>query len=154
MNDIRDTARRAVAALQRRETLRIAAPAAGALVIVGVLLGVFLPGGSDSEPGGQTGQTVDIADRTTETTVETTGETTADHRDHGRDHGRGDRRRRCAGRRYVARFDRDCGCDRPGYLIVRADGGRGRNRRPARPARPTAVPMPKTRSKPRRACGG
>ena len=50
--------------LRRRETLRIGAPAAAAVVVVGVLLGVFLTGGS--EPDGSTGQSVDIADSTAE----------------------------------------------------------------------------------------
>ena len=57
---------RVAAVLRRRETLRIGAPAAAAVVIVGVLLGVFLTGGSD--PDGSTGQSVDIEDRTAEST--------------------------------------------------------------------------------------
>ena len=58
---------RVAAALRRRETLRIAAPAGVAVVVVGVLLGVFLTGG-DEQDG--TGQSVDIADRTAESTVD------------------------------------------------------------------------------------
>ena len=61
---------RVAAVLRRRETLRIAAPAGAAVVIVGVLLGVFLSGGSD--PDGSSEQSADIADRTA---AETVGET-------------------------------------------------------------------------------
>ena len=57
---------RVAAALRRRQTLRIAAPAGAAVVVVGVLLGVFLTGG-DEQDG--TGQSVDIADRTAEEEV-------------------------------------------------------------------------------------
>ena len=59
---------RVAAALRRRETLRIAAPAGVAVVVVGVLLGVFLTGGDEQE--GTSGQSVDIADRTAESTVD------------------------------------------------------------------------------------
>ena len=58
---------RVAATLRRRETLRIAAPAGAAVVVVGVLLGVFLTGG-DEQDG--TGQSVDIADRAAESTVD------------------------------------------------------------------------------------
>ena len=64
--------------LKRRETLRIAAPAGAAVVVVGVLLGVFLTGGD--EPDETTGQSVEIADSTVES-VSPAGEaepTTAD----------------------------------------------------------------------------
>ena len=64
--------------LKRRETLRIAAPAGAAVVVVGVLLGVFLTGGD--EPDETTGQSVEIADSTAES-VSPAGEaepTTAD----------------------------------------------------------------------------
>ncbi len=54
---------RVAAALRRRETLRIAAPAGVAVVVVGVLLGVFLTGGDEQ---GTSGQSVDIADRAVE----------------------------------------------------------------------------------------
>ena len=54
--------------LKRRETLRIAAPAGAAVVVVGVLLGVFLTGGD--EPDETTGQSVEIADSTAESTVD------------------------------------------------------------------------------------
>ena len=64
MRDIGQITSRVAAALQRRETLRIAVPAAVAVVVAGVLLGVFLPGGSDPEAGGSSGTTVAIAERT------------------------------------------------------------------------------------------
>ena len=54
--------------LTRRETLRIAAPAGAAVVVVGVLLGVFLTGGD--EPDETTGQSVEIADSTAESAGE------------------------------------------------------------------------------------
>ena len=64
MNQIGQTASRVAAALRQRRTLRIAAPAGAAVVVVGVLLGVFLTGGA--EPDGPTGQSVDITERTAE----------------------------------------------------------------------------------------
>ena len=64
MRDIGQITSRVAAALQRRETLRVAVPAAVAVVVAGVLLGVFLPGGSDPEAGGSSGTTVAIAERT------------------------------------------------------------------------------------------
>ena len=75
---------RVAALLRRRETIRYGAPAAAAVVIVGVLLGVFLTGGSD--PDGSSGQSVDIADRTAESadgTVAPAEDTTPDTADAG-----------------------------------------------------------------------
>ena len=68
MNEPGQTIRRATAYLRRRETLRIAAPVAGVIIVAGILLGVFLPGGPESD--GPTGQTVDIADRETEASAD------------------------------------------------------------------------------------
>ena len=59
--------------LTRRKTLRIAAPAGAAVVVVGVLLGVFLTGGD--EPDETTGQSVEIADSTAESAGESVSPT-------------------------------------------------------------------------------
>lgn len=68
MTETGQRVRRAVAALQKRETLRIAAPVAAAVVIAGVLLSVFLPGGPESDEPSE--QTVDIAERADEATAD------------------------------------------------------------------------------------
>ena len=62
MSETGNLSRRVADVLKRRETLRIAAPAVAAVVVVGVLLGVFLTGGPEAD--GTSGQSVDIADRT------------------------------------------------------------------------------------------
>ena len=62
MSETGNLTRRVADVLKRRETLRIAAPAGAAVVVVGVLLGVFLTGGPEAD--GTSGQSVDIADRT------------------------------------------------------------------------------------------
>ena len=64
MSETGNLTRRVADVLKRRETLRIAAPAGAAVVVVGVLLGVFLTGGPEAD--GTSGQSVDIADRTAE----------------------------------------------------------------------------------------
>ena len=76
MSETSQITQRVVAALRRRETIRIAAPAAAAVVVVGVLLGVFLTGGS--ETGEPSGQTVAIAERTADTAGADTVEPAAD----------------------------------------------------------------------------
>ncbi len=73
MSESGQVVQRAVAFMRRRETIRIAAPVAGAVVVIGVLLGVFLPGGPESD--GSSGQTVDIAERAAESAAD---EATAD----------------------------------------------------------------------------
>ena len=71
MSETGNLTRRVADVLKRRETLRIAAPAGVAVVVVGVLLGVFLTGGP--EPDGSSGQSVDIADRTADSAADSVG---------------------------------------------------------------------------------
>ncbi len=62
VNVIRRLIDRVTDAFRQSRPLRIAAPAVGALAILGIVLGVTLTGGPDPETGGPSGQSVDIAE--------------------------------------------------------------------------------------------